>query len=108
MEWDLGCADQGDDGLRCLEATNTGIVARNLSTELGSRQCLPWTCFAKPYVFVSLGELRVYQAGLGQVPRCFYAQYNSVAPTFRFVPTDSEEFAQLAAPTFRNRTGFNS
>ena len=71
MEWDLGYADRGDDGVRYLEATNTGIVAKNLSTEFGSRQCLPSMCFAKPHVFVSLGKLRVYQAGLGRFPDAF-------------------------------------
>ena len=108
MEWDLGYADQGDGDVRRLEATNTGIVAKNLSTEFGGRQCLSWTRFAKPYVFVSMAKLRVHQTVFGQVPRCFYAQYNSTVPTSRFVPTDSEEFALLAPPTFRNRTVFSS
>ena len=50
----------------------------------------------------------LYQAGFGQAPSCFHVQYNPVAPTFRFVPTDNEEFALLPDPTFRNRTVFNS
>jgi hypothetical protein len=48
------------------------------------------------------------QLEFGQICSYFNIQYNNVASTFRFVPTDIEEFALLVDPAFRKRTVFNS
>ena len=59
MEWDLGYADRVGGCVSLKGASSTGVVVKNRTTESGSLQCLPQTCFAEPGVFVSPGELRL-------------------------------------------------